>query len=101
MCHCVSANTFALTTGLLQGYSGEKEEREAHVCSLEDSKEALIIELEQTKHRVGELEAAHSELDARSKDLAKQRAEWEEGIGEHEQGKNPGQRDRGQSGKRV
>ena len=60
------------------------------MCSLEDTKEALIIELEQTKHRVVELEAAHSDLDARSKDLARQRAEWEEGIGEHEQGKIPG-----------
>ena len=71
------------------------------MCSLEDTKEALIIELEQTKCRVVELEAAHSDLDARSKDLARQRAEWEEGIGEHEQGKNYRKGKTGQSGRRV
>lgn len=75
--------------GLLQGYRGEREEQDARLQSLEDSKEGLVIELEQTKRRLVELEAAQSDLDARSDDLARQRAEWEQGIGAQEQGKSP------------
>ena len=68
--------------GLVQGYSGEREEREVRIQALEDTKEGLIIELEQTKRRLADLEAAASDLDARTEDLARQRAEFEEGLGE-------------------
>ena len=83
-CHG-NINAIVMTThvvGLVQGYSGEREEREARFQALEDTKEGLIIELEQTKRRLADLEAAASDLDARTEDLARQRAEFEEGLGE-------------------
>ncbi len=76
-----------IVLGLVEGYSSEKKQTEESLRSLEDGKEALIVELERTRARLSELEEAQTELEQRENNLVRQREVLEQSMGQEEQGR--------------
>ena len=81
--------TYSLLSGLISGYSSERESLEEQVQNLEEEKEALSSELESARSRLQEFTQATGELEARRQDVELQRTLLQENSGQEAQGSNP------------
>lgn len=76
-------------SGLLEGYTSEKKQTDETLRSLEDGKEALIVELERTRSRLQDLEESQVEMEQRENNLARQQEVLSQSMGQEEQGTRP------------
>lgn len=51
-------------TGLIEGYSTERESLDQQIQELEEKKDALILELETTRNKLQDLETVHHEAES-------------------------------------
>lgn len=73
-------------SGLISGYSSEREALEEQLQSLEEQKEVLASDLETTRSRLQEFQEATGELEARRQDVERQQTLLQENAGQEAQG---------------
>lgn len=72
--------------GLVQGYQTEKQETDSTIQRLEEKQVALVTELESARLRLGVLEEANSNIEAREEEVRRQKEAIEKSIGSEQQG---------------
>lgn len=73
-------------SGLIEGYSTERDQREEQVRDLEEKTEALVLELETTKNRLLDLEESHHEATSLRSELQRQQELLNDNVGDQAQG---------------
>ncbi|XP_060082601.1 A-kinase anchor protein 9-like [Ylistrum balloti] len=71
--------------GLIEGYSAEREMLELRIQDLEEQKEALVLELETTRNKLGDLETVHHEATSLRAEIQRQHNLVQENAGEEAQ----------------
>ncbi|XP_033761449.1 nucleoprotein TPR-like isoform X2 [Pecten maximus] len=71
--------------GLIEGYSAEREMLELRIQDLEEQKEALVLDLETTRNKLGDLETVHHEATSLRAEIQRQHNLVQENAGEEAQ----------------
>ncbi|XP_005093244.2 A-kinase anchor protein 9 [Aplysia californica] len=71
--------------GLISGYRSEREALDTQVQSLEEQREALIIQLDSTRSRLSEFERSQSEIDSMREEVGHQQELLRENAGQEMQ----------------
>ena len=75
-------------SGLIEGYSSERESLDERIHELEEDKETLVLELETTKNKLLDLESMQTENLQLKKEMDEQRELMTHNVGEEAQGFN-------------
>jgi chromosome segregation ATPase len=75
-------------SGLIEGYSSERESLDERIRELEEDKETLVLELETTKNKLLDLESIQTENSQLKKEMEEQRELMTHNVGEEAQGFN-------------
>ena len=81
-------------SGLIAGYSAERESLESQLQNLEEQREALIVDLDATRSRLEEFQRSQAEMDSARQELGRQQEMLRDNAGQEMQGakKSNGQR---------